>query len=151
MCKSTHTHTPFIHALGLIFIECNIHSIDLLTHTHSLSHAPENTHTHKHTLPSLPLAHTHTHTHTHNCLLLLTCFFTPCSFDDVNASRHVQCALTEEGGAGVCVWVCVCLSPRVQVGMCKRECAYVCVLTALKNQLTAHSSSRPPPPNEEVN
>lgn len=48
-------HT-FIHALGLIFIECNIHSIDLFTHMHSLSHAPKNTQTNKH----MPPPNTHT-------------------------------------------------------------------------------------------
>lgn len=136
----THTHTLiFIHALGLICIECNIHSIDLLTQMHSHSQ----THTHKYNFPLH--SYTDSHTHTHNCPPLLTCFFTPCSFGDVNASRHVQCALTAEGGEGVCVRLCVFEHVRMSV------CVRLCVLTSLKNQLTAHSSRHPPPPNEEVN
>lgn len=107
----------FIHALGLICIECNIHSIDLLTQMHSHSQ----TRTRKYNLP----LRSHTDSHTHNCPPLLTCFFTPCSFGDVNASRHVQCALTAEGGEGVCVRVCVCSS------MCVCQCACVCVYLPL--------------------
>lgn len=61
---SKHTHTLiFIHALSLIFIECNIHSIDLLTHTHSLLHARKHTRTTE-TPPPKKNVRLREHTHT---------------------------------------------------------------------------------------
>lgn len=65
----THIHTLiFIHALGLICIECNIHSIDLLTQMHSHSQ----THTHKYNFPLHSYTDSHTHTHAHTIALLFS-------------------------------------------------------------------------------